>query len=872
MPLPDFLSRKRKQKRALTSQLDSELRFHIDELTQANISAGMSTDEARRQATLEFGGRAQIREELYDVHRLPFLETAFSNLKSALRFIRKSPAFSAAVILTLALGIGANSAVFSAIDAILLRPLPYPDGDQIVKLEQSNPKIKSPQTFVAPLRVEDWNRLNSTFQALTGYYTEDASETSGALPEKITEALVAPRFLQVWGIYPAIGRDFSPAESQPGGPPAVLISDRLWRDHFHSDPHILEKHVRMGTFSPAIVGVMPASFLFPVREVDVWYVIPANAGNRSSTWYTVIGRLKPGVTINQARANLASIQSQLGKQYPLTDADLAIGIDPLKELTIAGVRNSLWILFGSVSLLLIIACTNIVALLLARDSQRRHEIAVRFSLGASRSTLIGQLLTESFVLALAGAALGLAVAAAASRVFRALAADLPRVEEIHLNTSIVLYSLLCSVIATLLCGLLPAIRSTRTNLSGSLAQSSRTQVSGRRPLQWLLVGVQVALAVTLLAGAGLLLRSFQALGRISPGFDASRVLSFHVSASWAETADMKGLTQRIDRTIDALATIPGVESSAIAASLPGIPDHSQTELKVLEGEVDPQHKIVAESRFVSPGYFATMRIPLLAGDLCRESADPGNLNILVNRNFADTFLSQSTSIGHHLQVSEKAFPLMGEIRGIVADARENGINREPGPIVYWCTSSPVPDPFYLVRSSIAPTAVVGTIREKLHEIEPSRSVFAIAPLQDQLDDTFAEDRLRTVLLTFFALTAISLACVGLYGTLNYSVTLRRREVALRLALGASQKQVLKQFLLQGFGVASAGCAAGAILTVAFAIVFRHILSNLLYSISPTDVTTLSTVIAIVLTVAAASSLIPAHRASRTQPMRILREE
>src|SRR6266700_2680817 len=657
------------RKRALDAQLDSELRCHIEELTEANIAAGLTPEEARRRAVLEFGGREQIKEELRDVHRISIVESTLANLKSAFRYIRKAPSFSITVILTLALGIGANSAVFSAIDAILLRPLPFPNGDQLMELRQYNPKMKSPRTRLAPVRLEDWNRMNSTFQAITGYYSEDNSETSGALPEKVTQAFVAPRFLQVWGISPALGRDFNTEEERFGGPNAILISDRFWRRRFGADPNALGNKLRINGYSSSIVGVMPASFLFPDRDVDVWSPGPPDAPiaqSREWTWYLAIGRLKPGVTLEQARA-----------------------------------------------------------------AQRQHEISVRFSLGGSRAAIANQLLTEVFVLAIAGAALGLVVANAASKVFRTLAADLPRVEEIRLDWRIVLQSRLCSVLATLVCGLFPAIRGTRRNMSSSLTQASRTQVSTRNPLQWLLVGVQVALAVTLLAGAGLLLRSFQELGRVSPGFDPNRVLTFHISASYAETADWKGLTQRIDRTIDSLGSMPGVETAATAGALPGIPSHYQMELKFTEGQLDPERKIVAESRFVSPGYFATMQIPLLSGELCRESPDSlKSINVLVNRSFANTYLAESIAVGHHLQeVPSSAFLPPGEIRGIVGDAREEGLNREPGPTVYWCTSAAGPDPFYLVRTRTDPMAMAETIRQKIHEIEPARSVFNITILK-----------------------------------------------------------------------------------------------------------------------------------------------
>jgi putative ABC transport system permease protein len=881
------------RKPELDSQMDAELRFHIEEVTRANIASGMSPQEARRRAVLDFGGHEQIKEDVRDVHRMRYLESAMANCKAAFRFIRKGPSFSAAVILTLALGIGANSAVFSAIDAILLRPLPVPDSQQLMRLYQLNLQVKGTVPFAAPVRLEDWNRTNSTFQALTGYYVENASETSGTLPEKVRQAFVAQRFLQVWGVAPAIGRDFTPEEQRFGGPGAVLISDRFWRNRFGGNPDVLGKKIRIGnSFSLTIVGVMSPSFVFPERDIDLWSAVPSDAPyaqNRRSTWYTVIGRLKPGVTVSEARANLVAVQGQLGKAFPETDADLSVAVEPLKETKVASSRSSLWLLFGSVSLLLLIACTNIVTLLLARASQRQHEIAVRYSLGASRNAIIAQLLTEVFALAFLGAGLALLVAAGASSAFRSLAADLPRVEEIHLDWRIVLYAFACSLVATLLCGLIPAIRATRRPLTSSLAQASHTQVSGRNRLQWLLVGTQVALAVTLLAGAGLLLRSFQALGRVSPGFDASRVLTFRISGSYGETADWKQLTHRIQQTLDTLSALPGIESAATAGNLPGVSATYPTELNFLEGEQNQQRKIMAESRFVSPSYPSTLQIPLLAGELCRDPlmqqlpvssqalalgnrVEISRIEVLVNQNFAQTYSAGVPAVGRHLRVIGNAFlppDKSGEIRGVVADAREEGMNHAPGPTVYWCMTTSGPDPFYLVRTrSSQPLTAATMLRKRIQEIEPTRSVFDITPLADRIDDAFAENRMRTVLLAFFAVTAIALASVGLYGTLSYSVNVRQREVGLRLALGALRGNIARQFLLQGLRVAAFGSAIGWMLAAGSG----RLLAGMLYGVTPSDVMTLASAVILMLLVATAASLIPSLRAARLDPMHVLREE
>ncbi|MGA7414591.1 MAG: ABC transporter permease [Bryobacteraceae bacterium] len=859
-----------RRKTSLEAEIESELRFHINELTREKIATGLTPEQARREAILEFGGNEQVKEEVRDVHRIATVENTFANLKSGIRLLRKSPSFSAAVILTLALAIGANSAVFSAINAILLRPLPFPNSGELVMLLQSNRKATAEPSAVAAIRLEDWNRLNGAFQAISGWYTEDASEVSGVLPERVKEAMVAPRFLQVWGVAPALGRDFAPAEEHFGGPHAVVISDRFWRRRFLADPNTVGKVLRLEGEAYPIVGVMPAAFRFPDHEVDILQPSPPDAPfaqSRESTWFTVIGRLKPGVTTTQARANLTNVQAQLGREFPKTDANLVVDVQPLKENTVGGVRRSLWVLFGSVSLLLLIACTNIASLLLARTTEREREISVRFSLGASRGSVIAQLLTECLVLALCGSALGLLVAAVGSKALRTLAQSLPRAEEISLDWRIVLYTLACAVITTLLCGLFPAVRGSRRSIAGELAHAGRAQVSTRNPLQWLLVGVQVTLAVILLVGAGLMLRSFQELGRVSPGFDASHVLTLRISGNWGETADMKKLTQRINRTLEELRSVPGVRDAATTAILPGLPGGQPGELKLIEGRAETEGKIMAESRFVSNGYFTTMKIPLLAGEGCRESADYVD-GIVVNRSFANSYLGGPDAIGHHLGPAANSFVQPTEIRGIVADAREQGLDREPGPTVYWCISAPDPSPFVLVRTQGEPFAVADVLRRKISEIEPARSVFDVSPLEERLSDNFSENRLRTILLTLFALTAVSLACIGLYGTLSCFVTVRRREVGLRLALGALRGQIVRQFLLKGLAISLIGSVAGLILALAFA----RALSGMLYGVSTADTETFFSVVLLIITVTVLASLLPALRASRVEPMEVLRDE
>jgi predicted permease len=845
-------------------ELEEELRTHLEFAAEDLQTA----EDPSRAARLRFGGVSQAMDAMRDQRGLPWLDALSRDVRYGIRSLLRTPGFASTVVLTLALGTGANTAVFSAVNAVLLRPLPFPDADRLVHIAQT--QQRSSEFSIAPVRLEDWNQQNSTLEGVSGYYAEDVSDTSGDIPTRVRRASVAPRFFAVWGTAPAMGRGFSPADHQEGAA-SVVISDRYWRSRLNGDPNVLGKQIRIGALAFSIVGVMPPSFRFPDRKVDLWFPYYERvATNRRAVRYnTGIGRLKPGVTLDQARADLGVVQAQLAVQYPDTDREIGVRILPLKEAIVANTGESLWLLFGAVSVLLLIACINIAALMLSRAAHREREIAVRLSIGASRSGVAAQVLIEAALLAFAGSLLGLFIGAAGSAGFRLLAPEMPRIDEISLDPTILLYTLVSIGIVTFVCGVFPAIRSTRTSLTGTLAETSRTQVAGRQRLQWLLVGMQVALSVTLLAGAGLLLRSFQELSRVNPGFQPRRVLAFRVSGSWADLGNMPGLMQQIDRILDGLRAIPGVEAAATSVTPPGVPLTFDQEFQIVEERVPGPKPVLAGTSVVSPSYFETMQLPVVAGEVCRQTLAFPSSEVMVNSAFANRYLNGSSGIGRHLAdggAPKNAPP--PRILGIIADARDRGIDKDPSPAVYFCGYPAQPFRVYLVRTHVEPMAIAQAVRLKIKEIEPLRSVYEMAPLEEWIDDAFAQNWLRTVLLVSFSLTALSLACIGLYGTLSYVVSLRRREVGLRLALGALRSNIVRQYMFKALRVVVLSCGVGLALSVAL----KRLLSGMLHGVSPYDPVTLFGVVLIVLMVAILAALVPAMRAASVQPMRVLREE
>ncbi len=783
------------------------------------------------------------------------------------RRILKRPAFFLAVVLTLTLGIGANSAIFSVIDAVLLKPLPYPASDRLMALYEVNRRNKVERGQVAPVRVEEWNRLSRSFSGIAGAYIESVAEISGSLPERVVVARVSARFFGVLGTIPLAGRGFTPEEDH--FPNAAVISERFWHRRFNGSPSAVGYRLRIGTYSYPIVGIVPESFVFPESDVDVW--TPAGLPdvvmtNRQARFYQTVGRLREGVSPDAARAELNGVQGQLALQFPQTDANWTALVEPLKEETVGGARRSLWILYGAVSLVLLIACANVACLLLAQARQRRREIAIRFSLGARRWQLVRELLIESFCLALPGAVCGLLLSIAGAQLLRQYSKAFPRSDEIHLDWRIVVFTLSLSLVTTILFGLFPAFEATRQETGATLATGSRTQVGGTGRALGTLVSAQIALAIVLLVGAGLLIRTLSRIGDAPLGFEPQNVLSLRTSASWGEMNNIPRVQQRLFRTLEALRAIPGVESAAITLGLPAQPKEYPAQFTVV-GRDSQGEKLFADQQYVSPDYFHVLGIPILSGATCRAVFDQKTPPVmLIDRTFADRFFPGENPIGHYLTAGD---PTPVEIIGVVGPVRQHGPAREPIPTIYGCgVSGYNPDPRFIVKSAADPLLLAESVRRQIHSIEPNRAVYDLTRLTDYLSTSLSPRKFQTILLGLFAGTALLLAVIGLYSVMTFFVSERTREIGLRVALGARPGQILSSVFRVATMMTTAGVAIGL---VASSLLTRSIQSQL-FGVGAIDPLTFCAVPLLLALVAATAAWAPARRAMKVDPMEALRQE
>jgi putative ABC transport system permease protein len=793
----------------------------------------------------------------------------------AFRALLRRPGYSATAILMLILGIGATTTLFSVVDTILLKPLPYPNPDRLVTVMEASPSKKNKVSLIAPGRLADWDRLNQTFEAIAGYYTENVTDTSGAEPERLAGRRVSPRFFTVYGAPPLIGRTFTKEEELDGGPGAAVISYELWTRRYAQSPGVLGQRLVLAGKPYPIVGVM--SKQFAAASTDLW--IPAQIGPfllrvREARFLSGIGRMKPGVTMQQAQADLARVQNDLGEQYPQTDKGWSAIAGDLKEQRVGDYRRTLLLVFGAVALLLLIAVANISGLTLAQLHQREREMAIRSSVGASRGQVIGTVMREVLLIATVGAACGAAVSAVLVGVMSKTFTDLPRMAELSFNWRALAFAVLCSLGATVLFGAIPAIQSTRTDLAPLLAESSRNISGGRRRLQRGLVVAQLAFTVLLLASAGLLLRSYYNLSHLDYGFDTANAITFHVGAAWDENRARVGRMQ-LD-ILDRFERVPGVEAAGMTNFLPATGATLNYQI-VLEGlaQTEEHGTYTVGERTVNAGYLQALKIPLLAGSWCpaaepAKNDKPTPAKALVNRRFVELYAKGQNVVGRHYRFAQNGvLQSPDEIVGIVGDAREDGLASSASPYIYTCQAAGSwPDPEYVVRTHGDPRALLQQVRQIVHGIEPGRAVFGVKLLDAIVDEALEQPRLNTRFVAMFASAAMLLASVGLYSLISLIVTARTREIGVRIALGANRIQIMRLIFAGAAQLLIAGIVAGLALTAGA----ERLIRSVLFGVSPLDAWTLAAAVAVLGAVSLLAVFIPARKAASIDPLEAMRIE
>ncbi|HLL14390.1 MAG TPA: ABC transporter permease [Pyrinomonadaceae bacterium] len=811
------------------------------------------------------------------------MNTFGQDIRYGFRMLWKSPGFTLVTVLALALGIGANTAIFSVVNTVLLRPLPYPNGERIVYIGEWSQQV--PEMSVSYPNFQDWRAQQTTMEQIAAFRSANYVLTGVGEPERLDGRQVSAGFFNVLGVTPTLGRNFSPDEDRPGANPVALISHGFWQRRLGGDPSVINKPLQLNNESFTVIGVLPQTFEWQ-SPVDVFVPVGLRSdqpnmterGNHPGMY--VLGLLKPNVTVEQARTEIKAIAERLAQQYPDTNGGQSAVLDSLQARAVEDIRPALLILLGAVGFVLLIACANVANLLLARAASRSKEIAIRTALGAGRGRIIRQLLTESLLLSVLGGALGLLFAMwGIDALLAALPEDLPRllVSGIGLDMPVLLFTLAVSILTGLLFGLAPALQASKSNLNETLKDGGRTSAgAGRQHVRNLLVVSEVALSLLLLVSAGLLIKSFSRLQETDLGFDPTNVLTLRVPLPEARYKESGQVANFWDELLRRVRALPGVESAGLTR---GLPMNGGIESGVMvEGQetTNPKDAVVAVNLFAEPGYFKTMNVQLLKGRfLSEQDTIDAPLAAIVDELFVARFFPNTDPIGKRLRIGGDRAPLRN-IVGVFKHMKHYGPDEEGRAEIYTPYKQIPAENFAAANRSLwlavktkgDPTSLAPAIRNEVSQIDKDQPISNVGTMEQIVAATVAPQKFATWLLAVFAASAMLLAAIGIYGVMAYSVTQRTHEIGIRMALGAGRRDVLRMVVSQGMKLALVGVALG--LVGAFAL--TRLLSSLLFGVSATDPLTYGVVSLLLASVALLACLIPARKATRVDPMIALRYE
>ena len=816
------------------------------------------------------------------------MDAALQDLFYGLRMLRRRPAFTVVAILTLALGIGANSAIFSVVNAVLLRPLPYKNADNLVMLWSKFYREGAEKVSVSAPEFTDFKTRSKSFEHIVAYYSQGFNLTGVSEPERLQGTFVSPDTFTALGINPIQGRSFLSDEDQLGHDQVVLLSHSLWERRFASDPGLVGKSLTLDGKAVTVVGIMPASFMFPTRQTDVWKPLVftpdlLSENNRGSHFLTVIGRIKTDTTLSQTQSEMSVIGQQLSTEHPSTyRSGYGAYVTTMRNEVVGDIRLTLLVLFGAVGFVLLIACANVANLLLSRAASRQREVAVRAALGAGRGRLVRQFLTESILLSLCGGALGLILAIWGVSLLVSLApSDIPRLNEIRLDPIAIAFTLIISLFTGLLFGLAPALHASRTNLGDSLKDGGRgsTDSAARHLFRKGLIVAEFALTMVLLIGAGLMVKSFVRLQEVKPGFETGNRLSMRIALPASKYPDFIKQTAFFQEITSRLSSRPGIESVGAISALP-LSGFTNDRTFRIEGrpDVPGQPTPDEEIRFVSPAYFSTMGIPVLKGRAFteRDNADATRV-VVINQALQARYWPDEDAIGKRITYNGKdGSPTWWEIVGVVGNIKHDGMDSREQPEVYLpylqplfsTATSRVSALFFVVKTATDAKSNVGAIRAEIAALDNDQPIFDVKTMGERVNESVAQRRFNMLLIAIFASVAMILAAVGIYGIISYSVAERTNEIGIRVALGAQSGDVFRLVIGQGMLLSLIGVGIG----VVGAIGITRLMSTLLFNVTPSDPETFVSISVLLIVVALVACFIPARRATKVDPMVALRYE